>query len=146
MTRINNYIIVNIVIITIILIKKVIIMYLKKEKKDFSPTFRKSLWSGLGLNLGLRVSYLSNYLTRPNDLGYSDYFCMPIFLIAYNRRVDYKLFLTFFYHILLLQLLTRRLYSNSNYTLIIIIYNYNNINSKWKIQYRYYSNRMKLRL
>ena len=51
---IHNYVIVTIVIIiTIILIKNSNnnIFFLKKEKKIL-PTVLKSLWSGLGLNLG----------------------------------------------------------------------------------------------
>ena len=42
-------------------------------------------------------TYRSNYLTRPNDFGNSEYLCIPVFLIAYNRRFDYKLFLILFY-------------------------------------------------
>ena len=81
----------------------IIIYYLKKKRriKDFSPpTVPKSFWPGLGLNnLGPQsvLPYLSNYPTHAKDLGYSDYSCMSVFWIAYNRRFDYKLFFTLFY-------------------------------------------------
>ena len=61
-TTINNY--TNVIIITIILIKNSNDNIFKKKlkKKDFSPTVPKSLWLGLGLNLG-PSSFLHCYLT-----------------------------------------------------------------------------------
>ena len=68
----------------------IIIYYLKKrKKKDFLPTVRVTL---VGTRFKPRTSefhtYQSNYVTRPNDLGYSDYLCMLAFSIAYYWRFD----------------------------------------------------------
>ena len=67
----------------------------KRKKKDFFAYGPQSLCSGLGLNLGpssFLPIYVSNYLSAiPTTCFYS------AFMIAYNRRFDYKLFLTLFY-------------------------------------------------
>ena len=96
-TIINNHII---VIITIILIKNSNNNIFKQQKKKrFLAYCPKVTLVGTGFELATfeLSSYLSKYLTRPNDPGYFDYLCMPVFFLAYNRRFDYKLFLTLFY-------------------------------------------------
>ena len=94
----NYYIIV--LIINIILIKNSInnILFEKKRKKRFLSTVPVTLVeTGFAPGPFEFPTYLSNYRIRPNDLGYSKYLCMPVFLIAYNRSFDHKLFLTLFY-------------------------------------------------
>ena len=88
----NKYIF--IIIITIILIKNSDdnILLKKKKKKRFFVYCPKVTLVGTGFEPGTFEfpTYRSNYLTRPNDLGYTDYLCVSAFLIAYNRRFDYK--------------------------------------------------------
>ena len=96
---IKNYIIV--IIITIILIKNSNnnILFWKTEKKRFLAYCPKVTSVGTRFEPAIfeLPTYLFNYLTRPNDLGYSDYLYMLVFLLAYNRRFDYKVLLTLFY-------------------------------------------------
>ena len=86
-----------VVIITIILIKNNNNIFTKK-KKFFAYCLKVTL-VGTEFEPGTveLPTYQFNYLTRPNDLGYSNYLCMSAFLIAYNRRFDYKLFFTISY-------------------------------------------------
>ena len=80
----------------------IIMYYLKKKKISRLYCFKVTLVRA-GFEPGTfefpTYSFYVTYLTRPNDLGYSDYLCIPVFLIVrvYNRRFDYKLFLTLFY-------------------------------------------------
>ena len=90
----NNYII--FIIITIILIKNSNnnILLKKKEKKRFYAHCPKVTSVETGFEPGTFEfpTYQSNYLTCPNDLGYSDYLCMPVFLLHIIERLTINYF------------------------------------------------------
>ena len=75
----NNYIIVIIVVIIIIIFIKNSNnnILLKKKEKQISPYCPEVTLVGTGPGTFEFRTYLFNYLTRPNDLGYSDYFRIP---------------------------------------------------------------------
>ena len=72
-------IVIIVIIITIIFVKnsnnKIL---LKKKKKKIFAFLPKVTLVGTGFESGTVEfpTYLSNYVTRPNDLGCSDYLCM----------------------------------------------------------------------
>ena len=75
----NNNFFVAVIIIIIIFIMNIVIknsnnnILLKKRKKKFFETVSKTHCSRLGLNLrpsSFLPTYLTTYLTCPNDLGY----------------------------------------------------------------------------
>ena len=53
---------------------------MKERKKRFLAYCPKVILVGTGFEPGT----FDNYLTRPNDFGYCDHLCIPVFSIAYK--------------------------------------------------------------
>ena len=71
---------------------KIVIKIIKKKKKK--KTFLSATVPVTLVETGFEPGTFEFPI---NPTIYSDYLCMPVFLIAHNRRFNYKLFLTLFY-------------------------------------------------